>query len=87
MIENTLKGRTLQGIVLSSKADKTAVVRVIRRVKHALYGKNVSRFTQLHVHDADNQCREGDEVLIRECRPLSKTKAWTLVQRLEKVSS
>ncbi len=87
MTEKILKGRTLQGIVLSSKADKTAVVRVIRRVKHALYGKIVSRFTQLQVHDSENQCREGDEVVIRECRPLSKTKAWTLVQRLEKVSS
>ncbi len=87
MTECAIKGRTLQGIVLSSKADKTAVVRVVRRVKHALYGKIVNRFTQLQVHDAENKCHEGDEVVIRECRPLSKTKAWILVKRLEKVCS
>ncbi len=87
MTESVHKGRTLQGVVLSSKADKTAVVRVIRRVKHALYGKIVTRFTQLQVHDAENQCHTGDSVLIRECRPLSKTKAWVLVKRLEEVRS
>ncbi len=87
MSELISKGRSLQGIVMSAKADQTIVVRVVRRVKHALYGKIISRFTKLHAHDAQNQCQVGDEVFIRECRPLSKTKRWILVERLEKSAS
>jgi len=48
-------------------------------VKHPIYGKFITRTTKLHVHDETNQCNEGDIVTIRECRPLSKTKSWTLV--------
>ncbi len=84
MNEQKAGGRILRGIVLSAKADKTAVVRVIRRVKHPLYGKIVSRFTKVHAHDAANVCREGDEVVVQESKPISKKKHWVLVERLER---
>ncbi|MBU2180317.1 MAG: 30S ribosomal protein S17 [Gammaproteobacteria bacterium] len=71
--------RTLQGKVVSNKMDKSIVVAIERNVKHPIYGKFITRTTKLHVHDETNQCNEGDIVTIRECRPLSKTKSWTLV--------
>lgn len=71
--------RTLQGKVVSDKMDKSIVVAIERQVKHPIYGKFIKRTTKLHVHDETNQCKEGDFVTIRECRPLSKTKSWTLV--------
>lgn len=71
--------RTLQGKVISDKMDKSITVAIERSVKHPIYGKFIKRTTKLHVHDETNQCKEGDIVTIRECRPLSKTKAWTLV--------
>ncbi|PKF60844.1 30S ribosomal protein S17 [Psychromonas sp. psych-6C06] len=70
--------RTLQGKVISAKMDKSIVVAVERKVKHPLYGKFMKRTTKLHAHDETNQCNEGDVVLVSECRPLSKTKSWTL---------
>lgn len=79
-----MSARTLQGIVVSNKMDKTIVVRVVRRVKHPLYGKIMTRSNKLHAHDPDNLCQEGDEVIIQETRPISKTKSWRLVQRVEK---
>ena len=72
------KIRTLQGRVVSDKMDKSIVVLIERRVKHPMYGKFLTRSTQIHAHDETNQCKEGDLVAIRECRPLSKTKSWTL---------
>ena len=80
----TDKIRTLQGRVVSDKMDKSITVAIERKVKHPLYGKFVKRTTKLHVHDETNQCAAGDFVSIRECRPLSKTKSWTLVGRIEK---
>lgn len=71
--------RTLQGKVVSNKMDKSIVVAIERNVKHPIYGKFITRTTKLHVHDETNQCNEGDIVTIRECRPLSKKKSWTLV--------
>ena len=71
--------RTLQGKVISNKMDKSITVAIERSVKHPIYGKFIKRTTKLHVHDETNQCKEGDVVTIRECRPLSKTKSWTLV--------
>ena len=53
---------------------------VERQVKHALYGKYIRRSTKLHAHDEDNACKEGDVVRITECRPLSKTKNWRVVE-------
>lgn len=81
------QGRMVQGVVLSNKMDKTITVRVVRKVKHPLYGKIISRSTKFHAHDPENQCAEGDTVIIRESRPISKTKSWVLVQRLEKIGS
>ncbi len=76
--------RTVTGRVLSNKMDKSITVLVERKVKHPLYGKYVKRSTKLHAHDEENTCREGDTVSIAQCRPLSKTKTWRLVEVLER---
>ena len=68
------------GIVVSNKMDKTVVVRVERMAEHPLYGKRIKRAKKYVAHDANNQCAMGDEVRIRETRPLSKTKRWELVE-------
>ena len=73
------KIRTVQGRVVSNKMDKTITVAVERKVKHPIYGKFIKRTTKLHAHDETNQCNEGDVVTITECRPLSKSKTWKLV--------
>lgn len=74
--------RIRQGRVISNKADKTITVLVERQVKHPLYGKYIKRSTKLHAHDEENECGEGDTVAIAECRPLSKTKSWRVVEIL-----
>ena len=74
--------RTVRGSVISSRMDKSITVLVERQLKHPLYKKYVRRSTRLHAHDESNDCREGDTVLIEECRPLSKTKSWRLVEVL-----
>ncbi|MDN3700871.1 30S ribosomal protein S17 [Vibrio artabrorum] len=76
--------RIQQGRVVSDKMDKSIVVAIERTVKHPIYGKYVKRTTKVHAHDEDNTCSLGDKVEIAECRPLSKTKSWTLVKVLEK---
>ncbi|GEM77045.1 30S ribosomal protein S17 [Vibrio sagamiensis] len=76
--------RTQQGRVISDKMDKSIVVSIERMVKHPIYGKFVKRTTKVHAHDENNECGLGDKVEIAECRPLSKTKSWTLVKVLEK---
>lgn len=76
--------RTLTGRVVSNKMDKSVTVKIDRVVKHPVYGKYIRRSTKLHVHDENNQCQEGDLVTIRQCRPISKTKSWTLVEVVEK---
>lgn len=78
--------RTLTGRVVSNKMDKSVTVKIDRVVKHPVYGKYIRRSTKLHVHDENNQCQEGDLVTIRQCRPISKTKSWTLVEVVEKAS-
>lgn len=78
------KIRTLQGRVTSNKMDKSITVAIERQVKHPIYGKYIKRTTKIHAHDEMNQCNEGDVVTIRECRPLSKTKSWTLVDVVTK---
>ncbi|CAG18768.1 MULTISPECIES: 30S ribosomal protein S17 [Photobacterium] len=72
------------GRVISSKMDKSIVVAIERMVKHPMYGKYIKRTTKLHAHDENNECNLGDTVEVRECRPLSKTKSWTLVRIVEK---
>ena len=76
--------RTVRGSVISARMDKSITVLVERQLKHPLYKKYVRRSTRLHAHDESNDCREGDTVLIEECRPLSKTKSWRLVEVLER---
>ena len=71
--------RTVTGKVISNKMDKSIVVLVERRVRHPLYGKIIKRSTKIHAHDANNDCQMGDEVTIKEVRPISKTKSWSLV--------
>ena len=73
-----------EGLVVSDKMDKTVVVTVEDRVKHALYGKVLRRTVKLKAHDEQNECGIGDRVQIMETRPLSATKRWRLVQVVEK---
>ena len=75
----TTNPRILTGIVTSNKADKTVTVKIERKVKHPLYGKVIKRATKVHAHDESNSASIGDIVSVKECRPLSKTKTWTLV--------
>jgi small subunit ribosomal protein S17 len=84
MAEAQKEVRTLTGRVVSDKMDKTITVLIERRVKHPIYGKYVKRSTKLHAHDETNQSRTGDLVTIRETRPLAKTKAWALVEVVER---
>jgi small subunit ribosomal protein S17 len=73
-----------EGLVVSDKMEKTVVVSVEDRVKHALYGKVLRRTSKLKAHDEQNQCGVGDRVRIQETRPLSATKRWRVVEVLEK---
>ena len=73
-----------EGLVVSDKMDKTVVVEIEDRVKHALYGKVIRRTRKLKVHDEQNACGIGDRVLMMETRPLSATKRWRIVEILEK---
>ena len=75
---STTNPRTLSGLVVSDRMDKTITVKVERRVKHPVYGKFIRRSTKLHAHDGEDECRLGDSVTVVECRPLSKSKTWML---------
>jgi|SRR6185369_6594044 len=77
------RAKTREGIVVSNKMDKTAVVSVARRVRHGKYMKTVVRDKHYMVHDENNQCRPGDRVLIAETRPLSRHKRWRLSRVIE----
>ena len=77
--------RTLTGRVVSDKMDKSITVLIERLVRHPLYGKQLRRSTKIKAHDEDNVCQQGDLVRIKETRPISKTKSWTLVEVVEKV--
>lgn len=72
-------GRSISGKVVSDKMDKSIVVLVERRVKHPVYGKYMTLSSRIHAHDENNECQQGDFVTIREVRPISKTKSWSLV--------
>ena len=79
-LENLNKSaRTAVGKVVSNGMDKSITVLIERRVKHPVYGKIVKRSTKIHAHDANNECSVGDEVTIKEVKPISKTKSWTLI--------
>ncbi len=76
--------KTREGLVVSDKMDKTVVVAVEDRFKHALYGKVLRQTARLKAHDEQNDCGVGDRVLIMETRPLSATKRWRVVKILER---
>ena len=78
--------RTATGKVVSDKMDKTITVLIERRVKHPVYGKYITRSSKIHAHDESNECSIGDTVVVRESRPLSKSKTWTLDQVVEKAA-
>ena len=83
MSEATNK-RTLIGRVVSDKMDKTVTVLVERRVKHPMYDKIIVRSKKYHAHNESNEAKQGDLVEIQECRPLSKSKSWSVSKLLEK---
>lgn len=76
--------RQESGRVLSSSRDKTITVLVERKVKHPMYKKILRRSTKIHAHDENNESGKGDLVTIQECRPISKTKSWKLINVIEK---
>ena len=82
--QRTSARKVREGLVVSDKMDKTVVVAVEDRVKHALYGKVLRRTNKLKAHDETNQVGVGDRVLIMETRPLSASKRWRVVEVLEK---
>jgi small subunit ribosomal protein S17 len=83
-VEERSARKVREGLVVSDKMDKTVVVSVEDRVKHALYGKVLRRSTRLKAHDEANECGVGDRVLLMETRPLSATKRWRVVEIIEK---
>jgi small subunit ribosomal protein S17 len=88
MAEETTESRAArkvrEGVVVSTKMDKTVVVAVIERVRHPRYAKFVQRTKKLYVHDEANDVRTGDRVRVQETRPLSKLKRWRVVEVLER---
>ncbi len=86
MSEQVKNTRSETGRVVSDKMDKSITVMIERKVAHPLYGKYVKRSTKLHAHDEKNECKLGDLVCIEECRPISKSKSWRLVEILERAS-
>ena len=72
--------KTREGVVTSDAMDKTIVVRTERRIRHPLYGKELTRSSKFHVHDENNDAKTGDRVIIKETRPYSRTKRWRLVE-------
>lgn len=73
-----------EGMVVSTKMNKTIVVSIVERVRHPRYAKTVQRSKKLHVHDESNDANVGDRVLVTETRPLSKTKRWRLTEIVER---
>jgi small subunit ribosomal protein S17 len=83
-MSETPNKRQLSGRVVSDKMMKTVTVLVERRVKHPLYGKYMTRSQKYHAHDEAAECKQGDLVMIEECRPISRTKAWRVIKLMEK---
>ena len=86
MSEEKKVHRTLTGRVVSDKMDKTVSVAIERLIKHPVYGKYIRRTSKVLAHDASNECRIGDRVSITECRPLSKSKSWSVVNVVERTA-
>jgi small subunit ribosomal protein S17 len=83
-VETNKLQRTVTGKVISRKMKDTIVVQVERKEKHPIYGKYMRRFSKMYADDKGNTCNDGDLVVIQQCRPLSKTKRWTLVEILKR---
>ena len=82
--ERMTRRKVREGIVVSTKMDKTVVVAIVDRVRHRRYGKTMQRTSHLYAHDEQNDAREGDRVRVAETRPLSKLKHWRVVEVLER---
>jgi small subunit ribosomal protein S17 len=82
--KTTATTRRTVGRVVSNKMNKSVTVSVERLIKHPVYGKFIRRTTKIMAHDEEQTCREGDTVAIVECRPISKRKAWKVVEVLER---
>ena len=83
--ETNLSHRKVRvGVVVSNKMDKTVVVKVSRFAEHPLYGKRIVKTKKYVAHDEENVCRIGDQIRIRETRPLSKTKRWELLEIVQR---
>ena len=80
MKSESISSRTLTGNVISDRMDKTVTVLVERRVKHPVYGKILTKSSKIKAHDDSNSVKEGDRVVIAECRPISKGKSWTVIK-------
>jgi len=80
----TTRRKMREGLVISTKMDKTVVVAVVKHVRHRRYGKTMQRTSHLYAHDENNDAREGDRVRISETRPLSKQKHWRVEEVLER---
>ena len=83
-VETNKKKRSLSGMVVSTKMDKSVVVRTEQLVQHKLYGKFMRRHVKYMADDPENTCKVGDLVMIEECRPLSKNKRWRLREIIER---
>ena len=78
--------RTIVGRVVRDKMDKTVSVAIERTIKHPVYGKYIRRTSKVMAHDAANECKAGDRVAISECKPISKNKAWAVVNVIERAA-
>ena len=78
--------RSQVGRVVSDKMDKTVSVAIERLIKHPVYGKYIRRTTKVLAHDGANECKVGDRVSISECRPISKTKSWAVVDVVDRAA-
>jgi small subunit ribosomal protein S17 len=76
--------RSIKGVVISDKMDKTIVVKAVRLVKHPVFHKYVRKHVKYKAHDEQNECKTGDTVLIIEARPMSKEKRWRILEILER---
>ncbi len=86
MSEEQKVKRAIVGRVVSDKMDKTVSVAIERLIRHPVYGKYIRRTTKVLAHDAQNECKEGDRVAISECRPVSKSKSWAVVNIVERAA-
>jgi small subunit ribosomal protein S17 len=82
--QRSTRRKVREGIVISTKMDKTVVIAVVDRVRHRRYGKTLQKTSHLYAHDEANDAREGDRVRISETRPLSKLKHWRVIEVLER---